>query len=63
MLQHCYQSFNKPFYAELTLRLAQGAEAGDELCKLLFSRAGEAMAKHLLAVRPKVAPVSEFSLL
>lgn len=58
MLHHCYEAFNKPFYAKLTMKLAEGAENGDKLCQHLFYLAGEALAKHLLAVRAAIDPVN-----
>jgi len=55
MLPHCYQSFDKPFYAKLTLKLAEGADHGDQLCRLIFRKAGEALAKHILAINSKIS--------
>jgi len=57
MLKHCYQAFNKPFYAKLTVKLAEGAEKGDALCQHLFRCAGKALAMHILAIRSKISPV------
>jgi N-acetylglucosamine kinase len=56
MLEHSYKCFNKPFYAQLTMRLAEGADQGDEFCKYIFRCAGVALAKHLVAVSPKIDP-------
>jgi len=56
LLYHCYQNFNKPFYAKLTIKLAEGADKGDELCKHLFRQAGKSLAKHILAINSKIAP-------
>lgn len=56
MLEHSYKCFNKPFYAELTMRLAEGADQGDEFCKYIFHSAGVTLAKHLIAVSPKIDP-------
>jgi len=57
LLEPCYKNFDKCHFAGLTKKLAGGAEAGDDLCKLLFREAGRALAKHLLAVRHKIDPV------
>lgn len=56
LLDPLYKSFNKAQFASLTIKIAAGAEAGDELCKHLFTISGEALAKHLLAVKDKIDP-------
>jgi hypothetical protein len=57
LLEPCYKNFDKCHFAGLTKKFAAGAEAGDELCRHLFREAGVALAKHLLAVSPKIDPV------
>ncbi|ODM93248.1 N-acetyl-D-glucosamine kinase [Orchesella cincta] len=54
LLQHSYQRFEKAFYADLTSKIAEGAKAGDKLCLHLFEMAGDMLARHLIAVSPKI---------
>ena len=58
MLHHWYKAFNKPFYAQLTMKLVEGARNGDKLCQHLFYLAGVAMAKHLLGIKHAIDSVS-----
>ncbi|XP_076581017.1 N-acetyl-D-glucosamine kinase [Chaetodon auriga] len=52
MLPHLYRNFQKPYFAGLCKKLAEGAEAGDALCQHLFTQAGRVLAKHVEAVLP-----------
>lgn len=58
LLEHSYEKFDKVFYASLTKKLSDGAVAGDKLCQHLFQMAGEVLAKHLIAVKPKIHQVN-----
>lgn len=58
LLEHSYEKFDKVFYASLTKKLSDGAMAGDKLCQHLFQMAGEVLAKHLIAIQPKIHPVN-----
>ena len=50
LLRHLYSDFKKSTMAGFTVRLAEGAKQGDQLCLSLFADAGVALAKHVLAV-------------
>ncbi|XP_044038820.1 N-acetyl-D-glucosamine kinase [Siniperca chuatsi] len=52
MLPHLYTNFQKSHFAGLCKKLAEGAEAGDALCRYLFTQAGRVLAKHVEAVLP-----------
>lgn len=52
MLPHLYRNFQKPHFAGFCKKLAEGAEAGDALCKYVFTQAGRVLAKHVEAVLP-----------
>lgn len=54
ILDHCYAKFDKPFFAGLCAKLAEAAKEGDELCKSIFRETGEYLAKHIIALLPKV---------
>uniref|UniRef100_A0A336LMC8 CSON003337 protein n=1 Tax=Culicoides sonorensis TaxID=179676 RepID=A0A336LMC8_CULSO len=55
LLPYCYgEKFDKSFYAGLCKKLAEAAEDGDELCLKVFTDAGYALDKSLLALLPKV---------
>jgi len=54
MLPHLYDNFSKSEFASLTKALADNAEKGDEVCLEIFGRAGCVLAKHLVALAPKV---------
>jgi len=54
MLPHLYDNFSKSEFASLTKSLAENAEKGDTVCLDLFGRAGAMLAKHLIALAPKV---------
>ncbi|KAM8898078.1 N-acetyl-D-glucosamine kinase isoform 2-T2 [Spinachia spinachia] len=53
MLPHLYRNFQKSHFAGLCKKLAQGAVAGDALCRYVFTQAGRVLAKHVGAVLPK----------
>ncbi|KAM4597541.1 N-acetyl-D-glucosamine kinase-like isoform 1-T1 [Polymixia lowei] len=50
MLPHLYRNFQKSQFAGLCRKLAEGAQAGDALCRYVFIKAGEVLAKHVEAV-------------
>ncbi|XP_023147653.2 N-acetyl-D-glucosamine kinase [Amphiprion ocellaris] len=52
MLPHLYRNFQKPHFAGFCKKLSEGAEAGDALCKYVFTQAGRVLAKHVEAVLP-----------
>lgn len=54
MLEHCYASFQKPFYARLCQKMSVAASNGDELCQHIFNDAGRQLAKMVSALMPKV---------
>lgn len=54
MLPHLYRNFQKSHFAGFCRKLAEGANAGDALCKHVFTEAGKALAQHIVAVLPKV---------
>ncbi|XP_067436569.1 N-acetyl-D-glucosamine kinase [Thunnus thynnus] len=50
MLPHLYRNFQKSHFAGFCKKLAEGAEAGDALCRYVFTQAGRVLAKHVEAV-------------
>ncbi|XP_057712251.1 N-acetyl-D-glucosamine kinase isoform X2 [Corythoichthys intestinalis] len=52
MLPHLYRNFQKSHFAGFCKKLAEGAEAGDALCRYVFTQAGRVLAKHVEAVLP-----------
>ncbi|XP_052538323.1 N-acetyl-D-glucosamine kinase isoform X2 [Tympanuchus pallidicinctus] len=54
LLPHLYRTFQKAEFAGFCLKVADGAQAGDALCRHLFLQAGELLAHHVLAVLPRV---------
>ncbi|XP_028902639.1 N-acetyl-D-glucosamine kinase isoform X2 [Ornithorhynchus anatinus] len=54
LLTHLYRTFEKSRFAGFCRKLAEGAEQGDPLCRHLFARAGEALARHVVAVLPQI---------
>lgn len=52
LLSHLYGHFDKAFFARFTESLADGAAAGDALCRHVFRCAGDQLARHVLALRP-----------
>ena len=54
MLEHCYASFQKSFYAKLCEKMSVAAKDGDELCQSIFTDAGRQLAKMVSALLPRV---------
>ncbi|KAK2914176.1 hypothetical protein QQF64_029945 [Cirrhinus molitorella] len=54
MLPHLYRNFQKSHFAGFCRKLAEGGNAGDALCHHVFTEAGKALARHIVAVLPKV---------
>uniref|UniRef100_A0A493TZT8 N-acetyl-D-glucosamine kinase n=1 Tax=Anas platyrhynchos platyrhynchos TaxID=8840 RepID=A0A493TZT8_ANAPP len=54
LLTHLYRTFEKAKFAGFCQILAAGAQAGDPLCCHIFSKAGEVLARHVVAVLPKI---------
>lgn len=54
MLEHCYASFKKSFYARLCQKMSVSASNGDELCQSIFIDAGRQLAKMVSALIPRV---------
>ncbi|XP_029943032.1 N-acetyl-D-glucosamine kinase isoform X2 [Salarias fasciatus] len=52
MLPHLYRNFQKSHFAGFCKKLAEGAEAGDALCRYVFTQTGRVLAKHVEAVLP-----------
>lgn len=56
LLPHCYQTFEKSFFAKLCHKLSVAAEAGDALSAQVFTDAGQALARSVKALLPNVSP-------
>jgi N-acetylglucosamine kinase len=56
MLEHCYASFQKSFYARLCQKMSVAASNGDELCQKIFTDAGRQLGKMIAALLPRVDP-------
>ncbi|XP_027695796.1 N-acetyl-D-glucosamine kinase [Vombatus ursinus] len=56
LLNHIYRNFDKSKFAGFCQKIAEGAYQGDPLCCHIFRKAGEVLAKHILAVLPKIHP-------
>ena len=56
LLPHCYQTFEKSFFAKLCHKLAIAADAGDALSAQVFTDAGKALARAIKALLPNVSP-------
>lgn len=56
MLEHCYASFQKSFYARLCQKMSVAANNGDELCQKIFIDAGRQLGKMIVALLPRVDP-------
>ncbi|XP_001365630.2 N-acetyl-D-glucosamine kinase [Monodelphis domestica] len=54
MLTRVYRDFDKSIFAGFCRRIAEGAFEGDCLCREIFKKAGHMLAKHVLAVLPKI---------
>uniref|UniRef100_A0A3P8Y2U4 N-acetyl-D-glucosamine kinase n=1 Tax=Esox lucius TaxID=8010 RepID=A0A3P8Y2U4_ESOLU len=57
MLPHLYRNFQKSHFAGLCQKLAEGALVGDALCQYVFTKAGEILARHIVAVLPMAQQV------
>lgn len=55
LLPHCYQTFEKSFFAKLCQKLAVAADGGDALCAQVFTDAGQALARAIKALLPRVS--------
>lgn len=55
LLPHCYQTFEKSFFAKLCHKLAIAADAGDALSAQVFTDAGQALARAIKALLPNVS--------
>lgn len=56
LLPHCYQTFEKSFFAKLCQKLSVAAKAGDALSAQVFTDAGQALARSVKALLPNVSP-------
>eukprot|EP00042_Codosiga_hollandica_P036188 m.273823 g.273823 ORF g.273823 m.273823 type:complete len:379 (+) comp54823_c0_seq9:1895-3031(+) len=54
LLPHMYASFNKSKFAAFTLKVVEGAQAGDALSLLVLAKAGEELANHVVAISPAI---------
>ncbi|XP_040275301.1 N-acetyl-D-glucosamine kinase isoform X1 [Bufo bufo] len=57
ILTHLYRTFEKSRIAGFCVKLAEGANKGDALCRSVFRSAGEILARHVVAVMPKIDEV------
>ncbi|XP_077136468.1 N-acetyl-D-glucosamine kinase isoform X2 [Ranitomeya variabilis] len=57
ILTHLYREFEKSRIAGFCLKLAEGANKGDALCRSVFRSAGEILARHVVAVMPQIDEV------
>lgn len=55
LLPHCYQTFEKSFFAKLCHKLANAAEGGDALSSHVFTDAGQALARSVKALLPNLS--------
>lgn len=55
LLEHVYGKFEKSFFAQICVRLAEAAAAGDALSQSIFDDAGEYLAKATSALLPRVS--------
>lgn len=55
LLPHCYQTFEKSFFAKLCQKLAVAADEGDALSAQVFTEAGQALARAIRALLPNVS--------
>ncbi|XP_074052045.1 N-acetyl-D-glucosamine kinase [Macrotis lagotis] len=56
LLTHLYRNFDKSMFAGFCQKVAEGADQGDHLCQHIFKKAGEVLARHILAVLPSIQP-------
>lgn len=61
MLPHLYTNFQKSKMAMFTKELADGCEKNDPLCQLLFTQAGQYLAKYINALSGNAHNVSDYS--
>ncbi|KAG9462100.1 hypothetical protein GDO78_014909 [Eleutherodactylus coqui] len=57
ILPHLYRTFQKSQIAGFCVRIAEGATEGDALCRSVFRAAGEILARHVVAIMPKIDEV------
>ncbi|KAG8539480.1 hypothetical protein GDO81_020845 [Engystomops pustulosus] len=57
ILTHLYRTFDKSRIAGFCVRVAEGANNGDALCRSVFRSAGEVLARHVVAIMPKIDEV------
>ncbi|KAM3936886.1 N-acetyl-D-glucosamine kinase [Leptodactylus fuscus] len=57
ILTYLYRKFEKSKIAGFCVKLAEGAHKGDALCRSVFRSAGEILARHVVAVMPKIDKV------
>ncbi|XP_014241889.1 N-acetyl-D-glucosamine kinase [Cimex lectularius] len=56
LLPHLYKNFDKSKFAQLCKVLSEKAREGDLLCKWIFEKAGEELAKYLTALSHNIVP-------
>lgn len=56
ILAHAYNDFTKDNFAGLCSKIAESASNGDQLSKWLFIENGKWLAKHVVALCPKMSP-------
>ena len=56
ILAYAYDDFTKSKFAGLCSKIAEEANKGDQLAKWLFTENGKWLAKHVVALCPKMAP-------
>ncbi|XP_045152406.1 N-acetyl-D-glucosamine kinase-like [Echinops telfairi] len=57
ILTYLYRDFDKGKIAGFCRTIAEGAQQGDSLCQHIFRKAGEILARHIVAVLPKIDPL------
>ncbi|CAN2388310.1 N-acetylglucosamine kinase activity [Pristimantis euphronides] len=57
ILPYLYRTFEKSKIAGFCVKIAEGANKGDALCRSVFRCAGEILARHVVAVMPKIDEV------
>jgi len=62
LLTYCYDKFDKPHFAGLCKDLAKLADQNDDLAKWIFAEAGRVLAKHIVALSPKMSKSLQESL-
>ena len=56
ILAYAYDNFTKAKFAGLCAKIAEEAQNGDKLAKWLFTENGKWLAKHVVALSPKMSP-------